>query len=87
MSRYGAVPRKCAVLGACSGTAPFGGRKESFPQRRAPPRSGLLEYSVLYYVYLLLALCGFVVCAFGVRPRTTPFLVFKIVRAWRRFRY
>ena len=30
----------------------FGGRKESFPQLRAPPR------------------------AFGVRPRTTPFLVF-----------
>ena len=28
----------------------FGGRKESFPQLRSPPRSGLLEYSVLSLV-------------------------------------
>ncbi len=56
----------------------FGGRKESSPQLRSPPRSGSLEYSVLYGGYLLLAFCGFVVCAFGVRPRTTPLLVFKI---------
>jgi hypothetical protein len=28
----------------------FGGRKESFPQLRSPPRSGLLEYSVLPFV-------------------------------------
>ncbi|MCR4330737.1 MAG: hypothetical protein NUV49_02560 [Patescibacteria group bacterium] len=30
-----------------SGAMLFGGRKESFPQLRSPPRSGLLEYSVL----------------------------------------
>ena len=27
----------------------FGGRKESSPQLRSPPRSGLLDYSVLYF--------------------------------------
>ena len=32
-----------------SGAMLFGGRKESFPQLRSPPRSGLLEYSVLYF--------------------------------------
>ena len=43
-----------------SGAMLFGGRKESFPQLRSPPRSGRLEYSVLYYFYLFLELCGFV---------------------------
>ena len=38
----------------------FGGRKESFPQLRSPPRSGLLEYSVLYRFSLNVELCGFV---------------------------
>jgi len=33
-----------------SGAMLFGGRKESFPQLRSPPRSGLLEYSVLPFV-------------------------------------
>lgn len=78
MPRSVAIPRKCALRGACSGDTQFGERKCSSPQLRSPPRSGLLEYSVLYGGYLLFAFCGFVVCAFGVRPRTTPFLVFKI---------
>jgi hypothetical protein len=38
----------------------FGGRKESFPQLRSPPRSGLLEYSVLYRFPLNVKLYGFV---------------------------
>src|SRR3989344_451825 len=52
MSRFGASPRPPALRSGCSGASLFGGRKESFPQLRAPPRS------------------------FGVRPRTTPLLVF-----------
>src|SRR3989344_8178098 len=52
MSRFGASPRTPAVQCGCSGASLFGGRKESSPQLRAPPRS------------------------FGVRPRTTPLLVF-----------
>src|SRR3989344_3751759 len=52
MSRFGASPRTPALRCGCSGAILFGGRKESSPQLRAPPRS------------------------FGVRPRTTPFLVF-----------
>src|SRR3989344_683754 len=32
-----------------SGAMLFGGRKESSPQLRSPPRSRLLEYSVLYF--------------------------------------
>src|SRR3989344_5346048 len=76
MSRFGAFPRTPALRSGCSGASLVGGRKESFPQLRSPPRSGLLEYSVLYCVYLLLSFCGFVVCAFGVHPRTTPILVF-----------
>src|SRR3989344_4197230 len=52
MSRFGASPRTPALRCGCSGTSLFGGRKESSPQLRAPPRS------------------------FGVRPRTTPLLVF-----------
>ena len=78
MPMCGASPRTPTLLGGCSGTAPFGGRKLSFPQLRSPPRSGYLEYSVLYYVCLLLTLYDFVVRAFGVRPRTTPILVFNI---------
>jgi len=76
MPRCGAVSRKCAVLGACSGTAPFGERKESSPQRRAPPRSGLLGFTVLSFVWGSFRVFAFVLCAFGVRPRTTPLLVF-----------
>ena len=56
----------------------FGGRKESFPQLRSPPRSGLLEYSVLYFDQWFACVVAFVVRAFGVRPRTTPLLVFNI---------
>lgn len=52
MSRFGASPRTPALRSGCSGAILFGGRKESSPQLRAPPRS------------------------FGVRPRTTPLLVF-----------
>src|SRR3989344_5935718 len=52
MSRFGASPRTPALRCGCSGAILFGGRKESSPQLRAPPRS------------------------FGVRPRTTPLLVF-----------
>src|SRR3989338_1167891 len=52
MSRFGASPRTPALRSGCSGASLFGGRKESSPQLRAPPRS------------------------FGVRPRTTPLLVF-----------
>jgi len=54
MSRKPAFPRQCALRSAGSGRHLFGGRKESSPQLRAPPRS------------------------FGVRPRTTPLLVFNI---------
>src|SRR3990167_4838228 len=52
MSRFGASPRTPALRCGCWGVSLFGGRKESSPQLRAPPRS------------------------FGVRPRTTPLLVF-----------
>jgi len=52
MSRFGASPRSTALRCRSSGAMLFGGRKESSPQLRAPPRS------------------------FGVRPRTTPLLVF-----------
>src|SRR3989344_364161 len=52
MSRFGAFPRAPALGCGCSGASLFGGRKESSPQLRTPPRS------------------------FGVRPRTTPLLVF-----------
>src|SRR3989344_4383081 len=54
MSRIPAYPRSTALRSGSEGRRLFGGRKESSPQLRAPPRS------------------------FGVRPRTTPFLVFKI---------
>jgi len=54
MSRFGASPRTPALRSGCSGASLFGGRKESSPQLRAPPRS------------------------FGVRPRTTPLLVFTL---------
>ena len=50
MSRFGASPRTPALRSGCSGAMLFGGRKESFPQLRSPPRSGLLEYSVLPFV-------------------------------------
>ena len=53
-----------------------GGRKGSFPQLRAPPRRGNLEYSVLYCLLFNLD----IVASFGVptesATRTTPFLVF-----------
>src|SRR3989338_11635007 len=54
MSRIPAYPRSTARRSGSEGRRLFGGRKESSPQLRAPPRF------------------------FGVRPRTTPFLVFKI---------
>src|SRR3989338_9703503 len=79
MSRIGAFPRTPALRSGCSGAMLFGGRKESFPQLRSPPRSGLLKDSVLYIVLWFVCDFAFVVRAFGVRPRTTPFLVFKIV--------
>ena len=60
MSRFGAFPRTPALRSGCSGAMLFGGRKESFPQLRSPPRSGLLEYSVLYGFSLDVELCGFV---------------------------
>lgn len=56
----------------------FGGRKESFPQLRSPPRSGGVEFIVLYYIYIFLELCRFVFPTFGVRPRTTPIHIFII---------
>jgi hypothetical protein len=59
-----------------SGTAPFGERKLSSPQRRAPPRNGDLEYSVLECGYWFTYVFASVFRAFGVRPRTTPLLVF-----------
>ena len=52
MSRIPAYPRSTALRSGSEGRRLFGGRKESSPQLRAPPRS------------------------FGVRPRTTPLLVF-----------
>ena len=76
MSRFGAFPRTPALRSGCSGAMLFGGRKESFPQLRSPPRSGLLEYSVLPFVLWSFRVFCFVQSAFGVRPRTTPFLVF-----------
>ena len=60
MSRFGASPRTPALRSGCSGAMLFGGRKESFPQLRSPPRSGLLEYSVLYRFSLNVGLFGFV---------------------------
>ena len=39
MSRFGAFPRTPALRGGSSGAMLFGGRKESSPQLRAPPRS------------------------------------------------
>ena len=54
MSRFPAYPRSTALRSGSEGRRLFGGRKESSPQLRAPPRS------------------------FGVRPRTTPLLVFNI---------
>ena len=39
MSRFGASPRTPALRSGCSGAILFGGRKESSPQLRAPPRS------------------------------------------------
>lgn len=50
MSRFGVSPRTPALRSGCSGARLFGGRKESFPQLRSPPRSGLLEYSALPFV-------------------------------------
>src|SRR3989338_8620578 len=78
MSRFGAFPRTPALRSGCSGAMLFGVRKESSPQLRSPPRSGLLEYSVLYFGSWFACVFAFVVRAFGVRPRTTPLLVFKI---------
>ena len=78
MSRFGASPRLCPPAGGRLGRQLIGGSKESSPQLRSPPRSGLLKYSVLYFGSWYACVFAFVVCAFGVRPRTTPFLVFKI---------
>src|SRR3989344_6085994 len=39
MSRFGAFPRTPALRSGCSGAMLFGGRKESSPQLRAPPRA------------------------------------------------
>ncbi len=49
-----------ALRSGGEGRTLFGGRKESFPQLRSPPRSGLLEYSVLYRFSHIVELCGFV---------------------------
>src|SRR3989344_4972973 len=78
MSRFGASPRTPALRSGCSGAMLFGGRKESSPQLRSPPRSGSLAFTVLSFVWQSFRVFAFVLCAFGVRPRTTPFLVFKI---------
>src|SRR3989344_6443611 len=78
MSRFDASPRTPALQSGCSGAMLFGGRKESFPQLRSPPRSGLQSIQCFRLSGGHLESFAFVVRAFGVRPRTTPFLVFKI---------
>src|SRR3989339_1664688 len=50
----------------------FGERKESSPQLRAPPRSGSLDYLVIFELWSFTLICAFVFCAFGVRRSHNP---------------
>lgn len=54
----------------------FGERKESSPQRRAPPRIADTTSSVSHWRLLLAGARSPIVQAFGVRPPRTPLLVF-----------
>jgi len=64
----------CGLSG--SGRHLFGGRKESSPQLRAPPCSGMREYSVPCRLCGSSRVCLSLERAFGVRPRTNPLHVF-----------
>ena len=52
------------------------GRGLSSPQLRSPPRSGDLEFTVITDFFIFFEFSDFVFPTFGVRPRTTPLLVF-----------
>ena len=70
-----------------SGSMLFGGRKESFPQLRSPPRSGLLEYSVLSFVSWSFRALRLRLTCLQSPPSHNPLSRFHISCAWCRFRY
>lgn len=73
MSLFLASPPCGAVARA---TRMFGERKESSPQRRAPPCIAETTSSVSHWCLSLADARCPIVQAFGVHPRTTPLLVF-----------
>ena len=65
----------------------FGGRKESFPQLRSPPRSGLLEYSVLPFVLWSFGAFWLRLACLRSPPSHNPLPRFHIGCMWCRFRF